>query len=168
VRLDDIDWTILDELQRDGRVGFRELGRRVGLSPPAVAARVRRLEQAGVITGYRAIVDPAALGLDVLAFVRMSVAGYADAADDDVIETAERIPEIVNVYRVTGAETYLLRVRVASVRDLERVLRPLWRFGATTTGVVMSQPIADRPFARSMLPDNEKPAGSEGRRASGS
>lgn len=148
---DDIDWAILDELQSEGRVGYRELGRRVGLSAPAVAARVRRLEQSGVITGYRAVVDPVALGLDVLAFVRMSVAGYADAADDDVIETAEGIPEIVNVYRVTGAETYLLRVRVASVRDLERVLRPLWRFGATTTGVVMSQPIADRPYVRSMM-----------------
>jgi Lrp/AsnC family leucine-responsive transcriptional regulator len=151
VSLDDIDWAILDELQADGRVGYRELGRRVGLSAPAVAARMRRLEQSGVITGYRAVVDPVALGLDVLAFVRMSVAGYADAADDDVIETARGIPEIVNVYRVTGAETYLLRVRVASVRDLERVLRPLWRFGATTTGVVMSQPIADRPFVRGMV-----------------
>jgi Lrp/AsnC family leucine-responsive transcriptional regulator len=151
VGFDDIDWAILDELQSEGRVGYRELGRRVGLSAPAVAARVRRLEQSGVITGYRAVVDPVALGLDVLAFVRMSVAGYADAADDDVIETAEAIPEIVNVYRVTGAETYLLRVRVASVRDLERVLRPLWRFGATTTGVVMSQPIADRPYVRSMV-----------------
>lgn len=149
--LDDIDWAILDELQADGRVGYRELGRRVGLSAPAVTARVRRLEQSGVITGYRAVVDPVRLGLDVLAFVRMSVAGYADAADDDVVETAHRIPEIVNVYRVTGAETYLLRVRVASVRDLERVLRPLWRFGATTTGVVMSQPIADRPFVRDMV-----------------
>jgi Lrp/AsnC family leucine-responsive transcriptional regulator len=165
VKLDDIDWTILDQLQRDGRVGFRELGRRVGLSPPAAAARVRRLEQAGVITGYRATVDPVALGLDVLAFVRMSVAGHADAADDDVVETAEQIPEIVNVYRVTGAETYLLRVRVASVRDLERVLRPLWRFGATTTGVVMSQPVADRPFARSMLPEYQQPADPGDRRA---
>ncbi len=157
MRLDDIDWEILDELQADGRVGYRELGRRVGLSAPAVTARVRRLEEAGVITGYRAVVDPVALGLDVLAFVRMSVAGHADAADDDVVETAGRIPEIVNVFRVTGAETYLLRVRVPSVRHLERVLRPLWRFGATTTGVVMSQPIADRPFVRSMVDLDEEP-----------
>lgn len=150
MRLDDIDWAILDHLQREGRVGFRELGRRVGLSAPAVTARVRRLEQAGVIAGYRAVVNPDALGLDVLAFVRMSVPGSPDA-DEDVIATARELPEIVNAYRVTGAETYLLRVRVPSVHDIERVLRPLWRFGATTTGVVMSQPLKDRPFTRAML-----------------
>lgn len=152
--LDDIDWAILDELQADARAGYRELGRRVGLSAPAVAARVRRLETSGVIAGYRAVIDPDALGLDVLAFVRMSVPGHPDA-DDDVIATARAVPDIVNVYRVTGAETYLLRVRVPSVHDLERVLRPLWRFGATTTGVVMSQPVRDRPFTREMVTRHE-------------
>jgi len=150
MRMDDIDWEILDELQADGRVGYRELGRRVGLSAPAVAARVRRLESEGIITGYRAVVDPDVLGLDVLAFVRMSVSGHPDA-DEDVIATARGIPEIVSVYRVTGAETYLLRVRVSRVHELERVLRALWRFGATTTGVVMSQPLEDRPITREMV-----------------
>jgi Lrp/AsnC family leucine-responsive transcriptional regulator len=148
--LDDIDWAILGELQRDGRTGFRELGRRVGLSAPAVTARVRRLEEAGIITGYRAVVDPDALGVDVLAFVRMSVPDHPDA-DDDVISAAAEIPEIVNAYRVTGAETYVLQVRVHRVHDLEGVLRPLWRFGATTTSVVMSQPVADRPVVREIV-----------------
>jgi Lrp/AsnC family leucine-responsive transcriptional regulator len=148
--MDDIDWAILDQLQANGRTGYRELGRRVGLSAPAVAARVRRLEADGIIKGYKAVVDPDVLGLDVLAFVRMSVTGHPDA-DEDVIDTARRIPDIVSVYRVTGAETYLLRVRVRRVHDLERVLRPLWRFGATTTGVVMSQPLEDRPFTREMV-----------------
>jgi Lrp/AsnC family leucine-responsive transcriptional regulator len=150
VRLDDIDWALLDELQRDGRAGLRELGRRVGLSAPAVTARVRRLEAAGIITGYRAVVDPRALGLPVLAFVRVSGAGGVEA-DAEFMATARGIPEIREVHRVTGAETYLLRVQVKTVQDLERVLRPLWCYGDTVTGVVMSVPIADRPLTREMV-----------------
>ena len=147
MRLDDIDWSILGELQSDGRIGFRELGRRVGLSAPAVTARVRRLEESGIIGGYRAVVDPQQLGFTVQAFVRMSVAGHPDV-DEEFVSFARTIPEILDVYRVTGAETYLLRVVVATVADLERVLRPLWRYGDTVTGVVMSVPIADRPVVR--------------------
>ncbi len=147
MRLDDIDWSILGELQLDGRVGFRELGRRVGLSAPAVTARVRRLEELGIIAGYRAVVDPARLGFTVQAFVRMSVAGPPDI-DEEFVAFARTIPEILDVYRVTGAETYLLRVVVATVTDLERVLRPLWRYGDTVTGVVMSVPVADRAITR--------------------
>jgi Lrp/AsnC family leucine-responsive transcriptional regulator len=150
VRLDDIDWALLDELQRDGRAGLRELSRRVGLSAPAVTARVRRLESAGIITGYRAVVDPRALGLPVLAFVRVSGAGGVEA-DAEFMATARAIPEIREVHRVTGAETYLLRVQVKTVQDLEQVLRPLWRYGDTVTGVVMSVPIADRPLTREMV-----------------
>ena len=149
MRLDDIDWAILDALQRQGRIGFRELGRRVGLSPPAVTARVRRLEAVGVIAGYRAVLDPQALGLAVLAFVRVSGAGGGEA-DERFVEAARAIPEIREVHRVTGAETYLLRVLVPSVQDLERILRPLWRFGDTVTGVVMSTAVADRPITRDM------------------
>lgn len=148
--LDDIDWALLDELQRDGRAGFRELGRRVGLSAPAVAARVRRLEAAGIITGYRATLDPAALGLPVLAFVRVSGAG-GEEADARFMAAAGGIPQIREVHRVTGAETYLMRVQVKTVQDLERVLRPLWEYGDTVTGVVMSVPIADRPLTREMI-----------------
>ena len=149
MRLDDIDWALLDHLQREGRVGLRELGRRVGLSAPAVTARVRRLETAGVITGYRAIVDPVAVGLPVLAFVRVSGAGGVET-DEDFVKAVRGIPEIREVHRVTGAETYLLRVLVPTVQGLERVLRPLWKYGDTVTGVVMSIPVADRPITREM------------------
>ncbi|MDX1691003.1 MAG: Lrp/AsnC family transcriptional regulator [Acidimicrobiia bacterium] len=148
--LDDIDWAILGELQTDGRAGFRELGRRVGLSAPAVTARVRKLEDAGIITGYRAVIDEAALGLDVRAFVRMNVMGSGDL-HDRFLETARSIPEIVSLYRVSGEQTYVLRVAVASVGDLERVLHPLWEYGDTVTGVIMSAPIDGRPLTRPMV-----------------
>lgn len=149
MRLDDIDWSILEHLQDEGRAGFRELGRRVGLSAPAVTARVRRLESAGIIKGYRAVLDPLPLGLPVLAFVRVSGAGGVEA-DEEFVEAVRRLPEIREVHRVTGAETYLLRILVSSVQDLERILRPLWRFGDTVTGVVMSTAVADRPITRDM------------------
>jgi Lrp/AsnC family leucine-responsive transcriptional regulator len=150
MRLDDVDWAIIDRLQRNGRVGFRELGRLVGLSAPAVTARVRRLEVAGVITGYRAVVSAEALGLPVQAFVRMSVTGPSEM-HDEFDRVAGAIPEIREVYRVTGAESCLLRVLVPTVHDLERVLRPLWRFGDTVTGVVMSVPVADRPIDKDVV-----------------
>ncbi|MCB2222752.1 MAG: Lrp/AsnC family transcriptional regulator [Actinobacteria bacterium] len=149
MRLDDIDWEILDALQADGRAGYRELGRRIGLSAPAVAARVHKLEAAGIVSGYRAVVDPERLGLRVEAFVQLAVSGSPDA-DERVIEAARGIPEILDVWRVTGRETYLLRVVVPVVHDLERVLRPLWQHGETITSAVLSAPLEDRPITREM------------------
>ena len=155
MHLDDIDWEILDALQQEGRIGYRELGRRVGLSAPAVAARIRKMEAAGIIAGYKAVIDPERLGLRVQAFVQLSVSGPwgragGPNADERVLEAAEAIPEILDVYRVTGRETYLLRVVVPVVHDLERVLRPLWEYGETTTGAVMSVPVQGRPITREM------------------
>ena len=157
MELDDIDWAILEDLQVDGRVAFRELGRRVGLSAPAVAARVRRLEDRGIITGYKAVHDLEHLGVDVLAFVRVSVGGGKQGIYEQVIETARSIPEVIDLYTVSGAETFLLKVAMRSVGDLERVLRPMWQFGDTITGVVMSEPIADRPIVREMV-ERDDPA----------
>jgi Lrp/AsnC family leucine-responsive transcriptional regulator len=149
MRLDEIDWDLIDILQEEGRIGFRELGRRIGLSAPAVSARVRKLEAAGIISGYRATIDPQRLGLRVEAFVQLAVPGSPDA-DERVIEAARGIPEISDVWRVTGRETYLLRVVVPVVHDLERVLRPLWEYGETITGAVLSSPLKDRPITREM------------------
>jgi len=116
MHLDDLDWDILDILQLEGRIGYRELGRRVGLSAPAVAARLRKLEAAGVISGYKAVISPEHVGLRVEAFVQMAVSGSPDA-DERVIKAAVGIPEIIDVWRVTGRETYLLRVVVPVVHD---------------------------------------------------
>lgn len=140
--LDAVDWRILSELQDDARVSFRELGRRVALSAPAVAERVRRLEDAGVITGYHAAVDPDAVARPITAFVRSRVSG--EGAIDRIVTLAAEMPEVLECHRITGDDCYLMRVTATSVADLERVLARFTRWGPTTTSLVLSSPVTRR------------------------
>jgi Lrp/AsnC family transcriptional regulator, leucine-responsive regulatory protein len=139
--LDDINRRLLDELQRDGRVAFAELGRRVGLSAPAVAERVGRLEREGVITGYRAEVDPRAIGYTLAAVVR--IRPFARQIHK-IPEIAMQTPEIVECERITGEDCFLLRLHVRAMEDLEPVLDRFTPFGQTTTSIVHSAPVARR------------------------
>ena len=139
--LDEINRRLLDELQRDGRVAFAELGRRVGLSAPAVAERVGRLEREGVITGYRAEVDPRAIGYQLAAVVR--VRPFARQIHK-IPEIAAQTPEIVECERITGEDCYLLRLHVRAMDDLEPVLDRFTPFGQTTTSIVHSAPVPRR------------------------
>jgi Lrp/AsnC family leucine-responsive transcriptional regulator len=139
--LDDINRRLLTELQRDGRVAFAELGRRVGLSAPAVAERVGRLEREGVITGYRAEVDPRAIGYMLAAVVR--VRPFARQIPK-IPEIAVETPEIVECERITGEDCFLLRLHVRAMDDLEPVLDRFTPFGQTTTSIVHSAPVARR------------------------
>jgi Lrp/AsnC family leucine-responsive transcriptional regulator len=145
--LDDVGWHILAELQEDGRVPFAELGRRVGLSTPAVIERVRRLEEAGVITGYHATVDPARIGLGVLALVRVRMASRGEAGRRLGRVLAD-CPEVVEAHHVTGDDCYVCKVHVASVGHLERLIGELGEYGNTTTSIVLSSPVARRAFDR--------------------
>jgi len=149
--LDDINRRLLDELQRDGRVAFAELGRRVGLSAPAVAERVGRLEREGVITGYRAEVDPRAVGYMLAAVVR--VRPFARQIHK-IPEIAAATPEIIECERLTGEDCFLLRLHVREMDDLEPVLDRFTPFGQTTTSIVHSAPVARRS-----LPLTPPPAG---------
>jgi len=142
--LDDVGWRILVELQTDGRVPFAELGRRVGLSTPAVIERVRRLEEAGVITGYHAAVDPAAIGRGVLAIVRVQAAANETSAG--LGRVLADCPEVVEAHHVTGEDCFSCKVHVGSVGELERVIGELARHGRTTTSLVLSSPVARRHF----------------------
>jgi Lrp/AsnC family transcriptional regulator, leucine-responsive regulatory protein len=139
--LDEINRRLLEELQRDGRVAFAELGRRVGLSAPAVAERVGRLEREGIITGYRADIDPRAIGYSLAAVVR--IRPFARQIHK-IPEIAAETPEIVECERITGEDCFLLRLHVRQMEDLEPVLDRFTPFGQTTTSIVHSAPVARR------------------------
>jgi Lrp/AsnC family transcriptional regulator, leucine-responsive regulatory protein len=139
--LDEINLRLLEELQTEGRIGFAELGRRVGMSAPAVAERVGRLERAGVITGYRAELDPAALGFPVSAIVRIRP---SPGQLQRVREVAAESPEIAECYRITGDDCYLMRLHLRSIDDLEEILDRFTPYGQTTTSIVHSTPVRRR------------------------
>lgn len=139
--LDPTGWHILRELQENARISFTELGRRVGLSTPAVTERVRRLEDAGVITGYRATIDPARIGLPMIAIMRMTTLG---GRCDRVSSLAMTRPEVLSCDRVTGSDSIVMRVAVASVAHLESLIDAFMPFGEITTSIVLSSVVEQR------------------------
>jgi Lrp/AsnC family leucine-responsive transcriptional regulator len=141
-RIDEIDWRILAELQGNARTTFSELGRRVSLTPPAVAERVRRLEEAGVIRGFRADLDPARLGLPITAFVRMRAANETTCRE--LGEHAVDFEEILECHRVTGEDSYIAKVAVRSVAHLEDLIDRLMPYAETITSLVLSAPVTSR------------------------
>ncbi|MFD9330824.1 Lrp/AsnC family transcriptional regulator [Streptomyces sp. NPDC060065] len=135
--LDATDWAILDEVQRDGRIAFTELARRVNLSASATTERVRRLEATGVITGYRAEVDLERTGYGVLAVVRLKYPGPGTRHGPLRRLVAER-SEILECLRTTGDDCYVLKVATMSMAHLEEIVDELAQFGSTTTNLVLS------------------------------
>ena len=154
--LDDTDWRLLEALQADGRASYADLGRLVGLSPSAVTERVRRLEEARVITGYTAQVDPEALGLTITALVRLRYPHGNYRPFRDLLATT---PEIGEAHHVTGDDCFVLTVLARSMRHLEEVTGRIAGLGAVTTSVVYSTPLARRPVVASAV-------GASGRAAS--
>ncbi|MEU6345280.1 Lrp/AsnC family transcriptional regulator [Streptomyces sp. NPDC046977] len=139
--LDGTDWAILDELQREGRVPFTELARRVSLSPSATTERVRRLESLGVVTGYRAEVDLERAGFPVLAVVRLK---YPGSRHEPLHRLLGERREILECLRTTGDDCYVLKVAATSMAHLEKVMDELAGFGSTTTSVVYRQTLPYR------------------------
>lgn len=136
--LDAIGWKILDELQNNARIPFAELGRRVGLSTPAVTERVRRLEDEGFIVGYHAEVNPERVGFQILALVGVNVVGEALPR---FVKKALQCPNVLEVHRVTGDESFVIKVVVTDHSELERVLDSLMPYVKTTTSMVLSSPL---------------------------
>jgi Lrp/AsnC family leucine-responsive transcriptional regulator len=143
--LDGTGWHILEELQRNGRMSFAELGRRVGLTLPAAAERVRKMEDAGIISGFRAEVNPAKIGLPIAAFIRISVVGDVFAR---IAKAVHDMPEVLECHRGTGADSFTLKVAVESVQHLERLIDKLTPFGTTSTSIVLSTLVKHRSFMR--------------------
>lgn len=139
--IDEIDRKILKELQEDARTSYAELGRRVGLTTPAVIERVRKLEDARIIIGYRAEIDTSKVGLPITAFVRMSITGVDYS---HIIEVAEETNEILECHRGTGGDSFIMKVAVASVEHLQQIIDKLTPYGITTTAIVLSSPVKRR------------------------
>jgi len=142
--LDDTNLRLLGELQGDARLSIAELGRRVGLSSPAVAERVRRLESEGVITGYRAVIDPRALGLTLGVIIRIRPNPRQLA---DVARLARDTPEVVECHRVTGEDCYVITAYVRDVEHLETVIDEFAAYGQTTSAIMQSAPVPRRGLA---------------------
>jgi Lrp/AsnC family leucine-responsive transcriptional regulator len=151
--LDETNWKIIAELQQNGRVSFAELGRRVGLTLPAVAERVRKMEDAGVITGVHAEIDLAKIGLPIAALIRISVVG-------DVLtrlnKTVRDMPEVLECYRGTGADSFTLKVAAESIEHLESVIDKLAPFGTTSTSIILSTLVRHRVLTRRVVSTRKK------------
>jgi Lrp/AsnC family leucine-responsive transcriptional regulator len=141
--LDAIDLRILTELQMDGRASLAELGRRVALSAPAVAERVQRLEETGVITGYHATVDPVALGFPITILVRLNPSPRELSR---IPKIADEIPQIVECHRITGDDCFFFIAHLRAVEELEPILDRFTPYARTTTSILQSAPVPRRPL----------------------
>ena len=148
--LDETGWRILQALQENARLSFSELGQRVGLSSPAVAERVRRLEDAGIIKGYRAEIDTTKVGYPITAIIRLQAQGERCTRFPAY---AQEIPEVLECYRVTGSDALIMRVMIASVEHLETIIDRLSDHGPLTTSIVLSTPVAKRIIVPVSDPD---------------
>jgi Lrp/AsnC family leucine-responsive transcriptional regulator len=140
--LDAINLRLLCELRDDPRLTMAELGRRVGMSSPAVTERVRRLEDAGVIKGYRLDLDPSALGLPLSAYIRIR----PDPGQlPKVAELARQVPEVVECHRITGEDCFILKIHFPAMDQLDRILDRFLAYGTTTSSIIQSSPVPLRP-----------------------
>ncbi len=147
--LDETGWLLLQELQQNARLSYSELGQRVGLSSPAVADRMRKMEEAGIITAYRAEVNMASLGLPVTAIIRLGT--IAGQGCQNVVSQVSAIPEVLECYRVTGSDSVVIKAVATSVDHLEHIIDQLSLYGEPTTSIVLSKPMRRQVITRTML-----------------
>jgi Lrp/AsnC family leucine-responsive transcriptional regulator len=152
--LDSTDWKLLRELQKDARLSYNELGRRVGLSAPAAAERVRKLEDAGVITGYNARIDPVKVGMPLLALIQLRCTPGKCLLKTS---TAEEFPEVLEMHKLSGSHCSLLKVAVASMRHLEAFNERLGAHGALIVHIVTSSALTHRVIDWEQLDANFDP-----------
>jgi Lrp/AsnC family leucine-responsive transcriptional regulator len=141
-QLDDTDWHILRELQADARLSYSELGRRVGLSSPAVQERVRKMEDFGVIAGYHVEIDLAKVGLPLLGYIR--VANMRADEEEDLEKVAMNMPEVLECHHIIGQDCYIMKIAAASIQHLEQIIGKLRLYNSTVTSLVLSSPVRKR------------------------
>jgi len=155
--LDRVGWEILCALQQDARLSYAEIGRRVGMSPPAVMERVRRMEDAGIITGYTTKIDLAKLGLTIQAIIRVRYPGDRCMI---VQELAAKTPGVLQCHHVTGDDCLIIHVAVESMLELESLIGRFGSYGQTTTSIILSSPVTQRVIDRR---DHEDEANGNGK-----
>jgi Lrp/AsnC family transcriptional regulator, leucine-responsive regulatory protein len=152
--LDETGWQILNELQQDARLSYGEIGQRVGLTAPAVSERVRKLEEAGVISGYHAELNRALVGLPVTAIIRMGLNATQTSAR--AIASIREVPEVLECSRVMGGDSLILKVGATSIEHLEGLIDRLLVFGPLTTSMVLSTPVQRRVLTREVVSRGSK------------
>jgi Lrp/AsnC family leucine-responsive transcriptional regulator len=140
--LDETGWRLLEELQENARLSYSELGQRVNLSAPAVADRMRRMEEAGIISGYHAEVNLGKLGLPITAIIR--VGNTTGQSCQQTLARVCEIPEVIECYRVTGSDAVIVKVAATSADHLERVIDQVSFYGPSTTSLVLSKSMSRR------------------------
>ncbi len=141
--MDNTDLKIIDILQKDGRISMKDLGKDVSLSPPAVAERVKRLEETGIITSYKAIVANAKIGKPICVFINVAI---KPEKQDKFLEFAEKTQEIVECHHVTGPYSMILKAYLREMTHLEELVGKVQFFGNTETYIIMSSPIENNPI----------------------
>ena len=145
IQLDNKAWLLLQALQADGRPPPKALADATGLSMPATAERLKRLQESGVIRGYQAQVEPAAVGYGVRAIVGIHVPQPGKRA---LLDRLAELPEVLECHHVAGEDSYVMQVVATSLQDLERFLAGITGYGETRTSIVFSTPIERRGLAR--------------------
>ena len=148
--LDPTDWRILEILQRDARISFVTLGKEVAMSASAVTERVRRLEAADVISAYTATVEPARVGMSIMAFVRL---GYPTGNYKPLHDLLASTPHVLEAHHVTGEDCFILKVVAPSMQDLETITGRLAVLGSIATNVVYSSPLPRRDLTADLASD---------------
>lgn len=146
--LDPTDIAMIETLQEDGRISVSELGRRVGLSQPATSERLKRLEERGIIKGYRAIIDPVAVGLGMMAVIRLRTTHEHIKA---CLRQFAEMPQILEVLRLTGEDCFHLKVIVPTPADLETIVDTIARYGSVTTAIVLRTE-TPKSIGRALIP----------------
>lgn len=150
IELDAVSWRLLESLQHNARLSFAELGRKVGLSTPAVAERIHRLEDAGVITGYHASLNVGKLGAPIRVLLRLTIPG-GDLQISRTVTAIKELPEISRCHRITGDESFVIEANLASIQHMEALIDRLSVFGATSTSTILSSPVERREYQERQL-----------------
>ncbi|MCE1253761.1 MAG: Lrp/AsnC family transcriptional regulator [Anaerolineae bacterium] len=139
--IDETDWAILRSLQENARLPFAEVGRQVGLSAPAVAERVRKLEESGIISGYHAAINTNEVGLPIIVFIQL---GLVQGRSREVVSVVREFPEILECHNVTGQDCFIMKAAVPNMQALQILIEKMSQHGRTVTSVVLAAPIPRR------------------------